>query len=56
MILTILVSFFYPQTETKCLGSKNAYQLYEEEHRKLHGKSDKAKKWKAVENEICEVK
>ena len=55
-MLTILVSFFYPQTETICSGSKNAYQLYLEEQWKLHVKSDKAKKWKAVKDEICEVK
>ena len=48
--------FFYPQTATKCLGSKNAHQLYLKEQRKLHAKSDKAKKMKAVEDEICEVK
>ena len=31
------------------------YQLYLEEQRKLRAKSDKAKKRKAVEDEICEV-
>ena len=31
------------------------YQLYLEEQRKLHAKSDKAKKRKAVENEVREV-
>ena len=31
------------------------YQLYLEEQRKLHAKSDKAKKSKAVEDGICEV-
>ena len=56
VIVIISVSFFYLQTERKCLGSINAYQLYQEEQRKLHAKSDKAKNWKAVEDEICEVK
>ena len=32
------------------------YQLYLEEQRKLHARSDKAKKGKAVEDEISEVK
>ena len=32
------------------------YQLYLEEQRKLHAKSDKAKKRKAVKDEICEMK
>ena len=31
------------------------YQLYLEEQRKPHARSDKAKKRKAVEDEICEV-
>ena len=31
------------------------YQLYLEEQRKLHAKSDKAEKSKAVEDKICEV-
>ena len=31
------------------------YQLYLEEHRELHAKSDKAKKRKAVEDEIHKV-
>ena len=32
------------------------YQLYLEEQRKLHAKSYKAKKRKAVEDELCKVK
>ena len=37
-------------------AARMRYQLYLEEQRKLHAKSDKAKKRKAVEDEIRKVK
>ena len=47
--------FFTPRLQENVWAAKMQYQLYLEEQRKLHAKSDKAKKRKAVENEICEV-
>ena len=47
---------FTPRLKRNVRGARMGYQLYLEEPRKLHAKSDKAKKRKAVEDEICEVK
>ena len=48
--------FFIPRLKRNVWEARMRYQLYLEEQRKLHAKSDKAKKRKAVEDEICEVK
>ena len=48
--------FFTPILKRNIQATRMRYQLYLEEQRKLHAKSDKAKKRKAVEDEICEVK
>ena len=47
---------FTPRLKRNVWAARMRYQLYLEEQRKLHAKSDKAKKRKAVEDEICEVK
>ena len=47
--------FFNPRLKQNVWAARMRYELYLEEQRKLHAKSDKAKKTKAVEDEICEV-
>ena len=46
---------FTPRLKGNVQAARMRYQLYLEEQRKLHGKSDKAKKKKAVEDKIREV-
>ena len=46
---------FTPRLKRNVRTARMRYQLYLEEQRKLHAKSDKAKKRKAVKDEICEV-
>ena len=46
---------FTPRLKGNVWAARMRYQLYLEEQRKLHTKSDKAKKRKAVEDEIREV-
>ena len=46
---------FTPRLKQNVLAARMQYQMYLEEQRKLHAKSDKAKKRKAVEDEIREV-
>ena len=46
---------FTPRLKENVRVARMRYQLYLEEQRKLHAKSDKAKKKKAVEDEICKV-
>ena len=45
-----------PRLKQNVWAARMQCQLYLEEQRKLHAKSDKAKKRKAVEDEICDVK
>ena len=47
--------FFTPKLKGNVQAARMRYQLYLEEQRKLHAKSDEVKKRKAVEDEICEV-
>ena len=47
--------FFTPRLKQNVRASRMRYQLYLEEQRKLHAKSDNAKKRKAVEDEVHEV-
>ena len=47
--------FFTASLKGNVRAVRIRYQLYLEEQRKLHSKSDIAKKRKAVEDEICEV-
>ena len=47
---------FTPRWTGNVRAVRMRYQLYLEEQKKLHAKSDKVIKRKAVENEICEVK
>ena len=47
---------FTPRLKPNVRAAKMRYKLYLEEQRKLHARSDKAKKRKAVEDEVCEVK
>ena len=44
-----------PRLKQNVQEARMRYQLYLEEQRKLHAKSDKAKKRKAAEDEICKV-
>ena len=46
---------FTPRLKRNVQEARMRYQLYLEEQRKLHAKSDKAKKRKAAEDEICKV-
>ena len=46
---------FTPRLKRNVRAARMQYKLYLEEQRKLHAKSDKAKKRKAVEDEICKV-
>ena len=47
--------FFASKLKGNVWVARMLYQLYSEEKRKLQAKSNKAKKRKAVEDEICEV-
>ena len=47
--------FFIPRLKRNVRAARMRYQLYLEEQKKLHAKSDKAKKGKGVEDEIREV-
>ena len=47
--------FFIPRLKQNVRPARMRYQLYLEEQKKLHAKSDKAKKGKGVEDEIREV-
>ena len=52
-MLIISVSFFFTSRQKgNVRAARMRYQLYLEEQRKVHAKSDKAKKRKAVEDEI----
>ena len=46
---------FIPRLKRSVWAARMQYQLYLKQQRKLHAKSDKAKKRKAVEDEIREV-
>ena len=46
---------FTPRLKQNVRAARMRYQLYLEEQRKLHAKSDKTEKRKAVEVEICKV-
>ena len=46
---------FTPKLKGNVRAARMRYQLYLEEQRKLHAKSDKAKKRKAVEDEIRKI-
>ena len=46
---------FTPRLKQSVWAARMRYQLYLEEQRKLHAKSNKAEKRKAVEDEICKV-
>ena len=45
---------FTPRLKRNVRAARKRYQLYLKEQRKLHAKSDKAEKRKAVKDEICE--
>ena len=47
---------FTPRLKRNFRTARMRYQSYLEQQRKLHALSDTAKKRKAVEDEICEVK
>ena len=55
MMLIIGELFFTPRLKRNVRAARMRYQLYLEKQRKLHTKSDKGKKRKAVEDGIRKV-